>query len=61
MNKNVKHLAIALPLLTLVVWVVWVILRPSIREHFLSTVSEKVERNILKDKKRKSPSKLKVK
>lgn len=56
MSKNSKYIAFALflPLLTAVVWVIWVLLLPSIREHFLHSVSSQVERNILKNKKRKT-------
>jgi hypothetical protein len=55
MHKNTKYLVfgLTLPLLTAIVWVIWVLLLPSIREHFLHTVSTKVERNILNNKKRK--------
>jgi hypothetical protein len=56
MHKNTKYLVfgLTLPLLTAIVWVIWVLLLPSIREHFLHTVSTKVERNILNNKKRKA-------
>lgn len=53
MSKNLKYLVIAMPILTVVVWLIWVLLLPSIREHFLHTVSTKVEQNILKNKKRR--------
>lgn len=55
MHKNLKYLV--MPILTVVVWLIWVLLLPSIREHFLHTVSTKVERNILKNKKRRANSK----
>ncbi|ASM62324.1 hypothetical protein SEA_NIGHTMARE_48 [Arthrobacter phage Nightmare] len=56
MSKNTKYVAFALflPVLTAVVWVVWALLLPSIKDHFLRSVSKKVERNILKNKKRKT-------
>jgi len=58
MNKNVKHLtimfAILMPVITALVWVIWVLLLPAFRDHFLHTVSEKVEKNILKNQKRRS-------
>ncbi|UUG69291.1 membrane protein [Arthrobacter phage ScienceWizSam] len=56
MSKNTKYVAFALflPVLTAVVWVIWVLLLPSIRDHFLRSVSKKVERKILKNKKRKT-------
>ncbi|QXO13205.1 membrane protein [Arthrobacter phage DevitoJr] len=56
MSKNTKYVAFALflPVLTAVVWVIWVLLLPSIRDHFLRSVSHKVERKILKNKKRKT-------
>jgi hypothetical protein len=58
MNKNVKHLAIVsvilLPVITVLVWVIWALLLPSFRDHFLHTVSTKVEKNILKNQKRRS-------
>jgi hypothetical protein len=60
MNKNVKYLAtilaILMPILTVLVWVAWVLLRPSFRDRFLDKVSKKVEGNILKDPKRRSNS-----
>lgn len=54
-SKNFKYLAfaLALPLLTAVVWVVWVLLLPSFRTHFLNAVSKKVERRIQKKRKTK--------
>lgn len=56
-TKSSKHLAIffaiAMPILTLLVWVIWVLLLPSFRGHFLSTVSRKVERKLNKKRKTK--------
>jgi hypothetical protein len=56
MNKKSTYLVLglAMPLLTVLVWVIWVLLLPSIRAHFLHSVSTKVERNILKNKKRRT-------
>ena len=45
--------AIALPILTVVVWVIWVLLLPAFRDHFLNTVSRKVERKLNKKRKTK--------
>lgn len=53
-TKSVKTLALILvPILTIVVWVVWVLLLPQFRGKFLSAASSLVERN-LTSKKRKS-------
>lgn len=54
MNKHYILLAILFPVLTAVVWVIWVLLLPGFREHFLNVVSSRVERSILKNKKRKT-------
>jgi len=58
MNKNVKHLtiifAILMPIITVFVWLIWALLLPAFRDHFLSKVSEKVEKNILKNQKRRT-------
>lgn len=54
-TKSSKHLAIllaiALPILTVVVWVIWVLLLPAFRDQFLNTVSRKVERKLNKKRK----------
>lgn len=54
-SKNFKYVAfaLALPLLTAIVWLVWVLLLPSVRIHFLNAVSKKVERRIKKKRKTK--------
>jgi hypothetical protein len=53
-TKTFKYLAlIIVPILTIVVWVIWFLLLPQFRGHFLKTVSSVVERNFT-TKKRKS-------
>lgn len=56
-TKSSKHLAIffaiALPILTIMVWIIWVLLLPAFRDHFLNTVSRKVERKLNKKRKTK--------
>jgi Na+/proline symporter len=54
-SKTFKYLAFALamPILTALVWVIWVLLLPALREHFLHTVSNKVERKLNKKRKTK--------
>ncbi len=54
-SKTSKHLAIffaiAMPILTILVWVIWVLLLPAFRDHFLNSVSRKVERKLNKKRK----------
>lgn len=54
MNKNVKYLAIILPLLTLIVWVIWIFVAPQLKQQILDFASQIFEKRIHPEKKRRS-------
>lgn len=63
MNKNFKYLAfaIALPLLTLIVWLVWTFMIPAMKNHFLNSVSRRVEKMLPKERRSKKSALKKLK
>jgi len=55
MNKNFKYLAlIALPLITVIVWLIWKFMIPTMQQNFLDKVSARVEKALYPSKKRRS-------
>jgi len=56
MNKNLKYVAfaLALPVLTVVVWLIWVFIIPAIKDRFLYVVSSHTEKLIYGEPKRKT-------
>jgi len=55
MHKNFKYLSfIALPLLTIIVWLIWKFMIPAMKQDFLDQVGQRVEKLLYPDKKRRS-------
>lgn len=53
MKKNtiaITALAVALPLITLVVWLIWLLAAPAIKDRFLNFVSGHVEKTLYGEK-----------
>jgi hypothetical protein len=56
MNKNtIAYIAIALalPVLTVVVWLIWVFVLPAFKNHFLNIVSSRVEKILYGEQKKR--------
>lgn len=55
MHKNFKYVAlIMLPLLTIMVWLIWVFLIPAFKKDFLERAGRFVDKTILTEKKRRT-------